>query len=92
MRAGADGHAADAATGRTPLHELAAAAASAEVLGPSRGAAAGFILNMLLHAGVEAGVILRVRSLILDPQSAAPRSCAHAEKPRGDPGSATPCC
>jgi hypothetical protein len=53
LRAGADGDAADLSTGRTPLHELAAAAAAAEVLGPDRGAAAGFILNMLLHAGVQ---------------------------------------
>ena len=55
MRAGADCNAAASFTGRTPLHELAAAAAAAEMLGPSRGAAAGFILNMLLHAGVEVG-------------------------------------
>lgn len=53
MRAGAACDAADSFTGRTPLHELAAAAAAAEMLGPTRGAAAGFILNMLLHAGVE---------------------------------------
>ena len=45
MHAGADCGAADSFTGRTPLHELAAAAAAAELLGPSRSAAAGFILN-----------------------------------------------
>jgi hypothetical protein len=57
VRAGANCSAADSFTGRTPLHELAAAAAAAEMLGPSRGAAAGFILNMLLHASVEVGFL-----------------------------------